>query len=43
MQNRPSWDDYFFEIAKVVSERSLCKKRHVGAIIVKDKHIISTG
>ncbi len=40
---RPSWDDYFMEIAHVVSSRSTCLRRQVGAIIVKDKHIIATG
>jgi len=40
---RPSWDDYFMNIAKIVSTRSNCLKRHVAAIIVKDKKIISTG
>jgi len=41
--NRPSWDDYFMGIAKVVASRSNCVKRKVAAIIVKDKRIISTG
>lgn len=40
---RPGWDYYFIQIAKLVSERSTCLRRKVGAIIVKDKHIISTG
>jgi len=40
---RPSWDDYFMNIAKVVASRSNCIKRKVAAIIVKDKRIISTG
>lgn len=40
---RPSWDDYFMSIAKVVATRSNCIKRKVAAIIVKDKRIISTG
>lgn len=40
---RPSWDDYFMGIAKVVASRSNCVKRKVAAIIVKDKRIISTG
>jgi dCMP deaminase len=40
---RPSWDDYFMGIAKVVASRSNCIKRKVAAIIVKDKRIISTG
>ncbi len=40
---RPSWDDYFMQIAKVVASRSNCMKRKVAAIIVKDKRIISSG
>jgi dCMP deaminase len=41
--NRPSWDEYFMSIAKVVAMRSNCIKRKVAAIIVKDKRVISTG
>src|SRR5215470_10878666 len=40
---RPSWDEYFMNIAKVVASRSNCIKRKVAAIIVKDKRVISTG
>lgn len=40
---RPSWDDYFIEIAKVVSSRSTCLRRRYGAVIVKDHVIVSTG
>ena len=40
---RPEWDDYFIEIAKVVSSRSTCLRRRYGAVIVKDRVIISTG
>ena len=40
---RPSWDEYFMKIAHLVAERSTCLRRVVGAIIVKDKRIISTG
>jgi dCMP deaminase len=40
---RPAWDDYFIEIAKVVSSRSTCLRRRYGAVIVKDNVIISTG
>jgi dCMP deaminase len=40
---RPSWDDYFMRIARVVASRSNCMKRKVAALIVKDGRIISTG
>ncbi|MGD9281971.1 MAG: deaminase, partial [Desulfobacterales bacterium] len=40
---RPSWEDYFMDIAKLVAKRSTCLRRAVGAIIVKDKRILSTG
>ena len=40
---RPSWDEYFMKITHLVAERSTCMRRRVGAIIVKDKRIISTG
>ncbi|MCX8034601.1 MAG: cytidine/deoxycytidylate deaminase family protein [Thermodesulfovibrio sp.] len=40
---RPSWDEYFLEIAKIVAKRSTCLRRHVGAILVKDKRILATG
>ena len=41
--NRPSWDEYFQTITRDVAERSTCIRRHVGAIIVKDKRILATG
>ncbi len=41
--SRPKWDEYFIEIAKVVSSRSTCLRRRYGAVIVKDNVIISTG
>ncbi len=40
---RPAWDDYFMEIAQVVSTRSTCLRRRVGAILVQDKRILATG
>ena len=43
MSERPSYDEYFMEMAHVVSSRSTCLRRKVGAILVKDKHILSTG
>lgn len=41
--NRPGWDEYFMEIAKVVAKRSTCLRRQVGAVIVKEKRILCTG
>lgn len=43
MSYRPSWDAYFMIIARAISLRSNCISRKVGAIIVKDNRIISTG
>ena len=43
LMTRPSWDEYFMKIAALVSERSTCGRRMVGAIIVNNKRIISTG
>ncbi len=40
---RPSWDEYFMRIAQVASMRSNCIKRKVGAVVVKDRRIVSTG
>lgn len=40
---RPSWDQYFMEVAEVVRKRSTCMRRQVGAVIVKDNRILSTG
>jgi len=40
---RPSWDEYFINIAEVVATRSNCSSRSVGAIIVNDNRIVSTG
>jgi len=43
MGERPSYDEYFMEMAHLVAKRSTCLRRNVGAILVKDKHILSTG
>ncbi len=40
---RPSWDEYFLGIADLVSKRSTCLRRKVGAVLVKDKRILATG
>ena len=41
--SRPPWDEYFLQIANLVSTRSTCSRLHVGAILVRDRMIISTG
>lgn len=45
MQNikRPSWDEYFLKLAFLVAERSTCIRHHVGAVIVRDRRILTTG
>lgn len=40
---RPSWLEYFMAITELVAQRSTCTRRSVGALLVRDKHIISTG
>ncbi len=40
---RPDWDSYFIEIATVVAKRSTCDRALVGAVIVRDKRILTTG
>ena len=42
-KKRPDWDEYFLAIAEHVSRRSTCLRRSVGAILVKDKRILTTG
>ncbi len=41
--SRPDIDEYFLKIASVVAERSTCRRHHVGAVAVRDKHILATG
>lgn len=43
MDTRPNWDEYFMEIAEVVRKRSTCLRRQVGAVIVRDRQILTTG
>ena len=40
---RPTSDEYFLKIASVVAERSTCRRHHVGAVAVRNKHILATG
>jgi len=43
MQERPSWDAYFMQIAHLVATRATCPRRSVGAVLVRDKRILCTG
>lgn len=40
---RISWEDYFLKIAMLVAERSTCRRHHVGAVIARDKRLLTTG
>ena len=40
---RPSWDEYFMQLANLAAQRSNCMKRRVGCVVVRDKRVISTG
>lgn len=42
-RNRASWDEYFMKIAVQAATRATCDRKHVGAVIVRDKAILSTG
>jgi len=40
---RPSWDQYFMQLASLAAQRSNCMKRRVGCVLVREKRVISTG
>lgn len=42
-RNRPTWDEYFMNMAKVAQERSNCLRGSVGAVMVRNKRVIATG
>jgi len=42
-RSRASWDEYFMNIAREVATRATCDRKHVGAVIVRDKSILATG
>ena len=42
-QSRPSWDEYFVQIAFTVAQRSTCDRAHVGCVLVRDRRILTTG
>ena len=41
--SRPSWQTYFMDITNLVAKRSTCRRRSVGAVLVKDKRVLATG
>ena len=43
VHKRPSWDEYFLEMAGLVAKRSTCLRRSVGAVLVREKRILATG
>ncbi|MFO8082123.1 MAG: cytidine/deoxycytidylate deaminase family protein [Armatimonadota bacterium] len=43
LDQRPSWDEYFMQICRVVATRSTCLRRQVGAILVSERRILTTG
>ncbi len=43
IHKRPSWDEYFLEMAHLVAKRSTCLRRSVGAVLVENKRILATG
>ena len=43
MDRRASWDEYFMSVARVVASRATCDRKHVGAVLVRDRTILSTG
>ena len=43
LAKRPSWDEYFSQLARMVASRSTCVRRKVGALLVKGERIIATG
>jgi dCMP deaminase len=43
LRRRPSWDEYFLEMAQLVAKRATCLRRKVGAVLVKNKRILATG
>ncbi len=43
MDGRASWDEYFMNIARMVATRATCDRKHVGAVLVRDRTLLSTG
>ena len=43
MSERPTWSEYFSDVARLIAKRSTCKRAQVGCVIVVDNQIVSTG
>jgi dCMP deaminase len=43
LEGRPSWDEYFSHLCELVSSRATCPRKNVGAVIVKENHVLSIG
>jgi dCMP deaminase len=43
VKERPSWDDYFMSLARLVASRSTCLRREVGAVLVRERRVLATG
>ncbi len=41
--SRPTWEEYFMDITRLVAKRATCLRRQVGAVLVKDKRLLATG
>ena len=41
--DRPTWEEYFMEITRLVAKRATCLRRQVGAVLVMDKRLLATG
>lgn len=41
--SRPSWDEYFMSVSRLVATRATCPRRHVGAVVVINKRVLATG
>ena len=42
-KKRPTWDEYFLDMAELVGSRGTCDRGHAGTVIVKDKRLLATG
>ena len=43
VKDRPTWDEYFLEMARVIASRATCLRRRVGALLVREKRILASG